>query len=354
MIVLDGTEDKSMNSELKKRLTQLNDDYKSVTGSPPNVFFCPILYRDEDTELCKAHLINQSFRDSERTWTVQRKDVDAFYGSLFESEFSLIQEKDRFQVGGNVAEIMSDRHLDRQLMPKFTRNGEVVEHYSAKNERVPHNHSPVTVVDSEGKGVQVALKTPLDTLMDSHNDNWAITIDKDFSLASLVSLLKTAHLILFHLLGYRYALSASGYFIGKTVLGDFFLKAQNIARRSRLELAKIHFRDFASMIRPFISQPLPFVAGTLTDHQLYACVNGSKNEPWAFLIRVRTESHLFAVVVPTMPSDDSIARFFDFLKKPSSTISVKPAQFNGDKGRWDISPSESVTLDWPEASFDPQ
>ena len=234
--------DQSMNPELKKRLTQLNDDYKFVAGCPPHVFFCPILYRDEDTELCKAHLVNQSFSDSERAWTVQRKDVDAFYGSLFESEFSLIQEKDRFQVGDNVTGIISNRHLGRHLMPKFTRNGEVVGHYSVQNGHVPDNHSPVTVIGPEGTGVQVALKTPLDTLKDSHNDKWEINIDKDLSLASLVSLLKAAHLILFHLLGYRYALSASGCFIGKTVLGDFFLKAQNIVRGNQLELAQDPFQ----------------------------------------------------------------------------------------------------------------
>ena len=84
-----------MKAVLKTHVARLNVDYTGVSGSPFYHFFCPILYRDEDTKLCRAHVINAAFRDSDRSCTVQRADVDAFYGSLFEAEFLAIQEKDR-------------------------------------------------------------------------------------------------------------------------------------------------------------------------------------------------------------------------------------------------------------------
>ena len=53
-----------MNVQVEKLLGLLRADYESVTGSPFQHFFCPILYRDEDTELCRAHVINRAFRES--------------------------------------------------------------------------------------------------------------------------------------------------------------------------------------------------------------------------------------------------------------------------------------------------
>ena len=76
-----------MNTQVKKRLEDLRSDHESVTGSPFKHFLCPILFRDDDTELCRAHVINKSFQESDRSWTVQRADVDAWYGSMFEADF---------------------------------------------------------------------------------------------------------------------------------------------------------------------------------------------------------------------------------------------------------------------------
>ena len=65
-----------LDREVQKKLSALNADYKAVSDRDAEHFFCPILYRDEQVDLCKAHIINSSFRDSDRTWTVQRTDVD--------------------------------------------------------------------------------------------------------------------------------------------------------------------------------------------------------------------------------------------------------------------------------------
>jgi len=55
-----------MNEALKKKLEELNKDYTSVDGHPFQHFFCPVLFKDEDVPLCKAHVINQAFQNV--TW----------------------------------------------------------------------------------------------------------------------------------------------------------------------------------------------------------------------------------------------------------------------------------------------
>ena len=54
-------------------------------GEPFHHFYCPVLFLDDEAELCKAHIVNAVFAGSTR-WTVQRKDVDNFYGHVFESD----------------------------------------------------------------------------------------------------------------------------------------------------------------------------------------------------------------------------------------------------------------------------
>ena len=103
-----------MNTHIRKRLEQLRAEYESVSGRPWRFFYCPILHRDEETELCAGHVVNQALRDADRSWTVQRKDVDNYYGTLFEGDFLALEQKVDLQVD----EILADRKLSRQFKPQ--------------------------------------------------------------------------------------------------------------------------------------------------------------------------------------------------------------------------------------------
>lgn len=70
----------TMLNEPSERLSGLRGDYEAVTGAPFRHFFCPILYRDEDIELCEAHIVNGAFTDSPKATTIQRKDIDPAFG----------------------------------------------------------------------------------------------------------------------------------------------------------------------------------------------------------------------------------------------------------------------------------
>src|ERR1043166_6515008 len=104
-----------MKDFVRTKLEELRADYSEVKGQPFSHFYCPILFRDEDKPLCKAHIINQAFDDSARATTVQRADVDSFYGSRFESDFLDIQSYKK----RSMAEIVTDKTLSRRFASKI-------------------------------------------------------------------------------------------------------------------------------------------------------------------------------------------------------------------------------------------
>src|SRR5258706_36038 len=117
-----------MDSETQQKLAALRSDYQAHVGTPFSHFYCPILFRDDDVDLCKAHIVNAAFPDSTRRWTIQRSDVDNFYGSAFESDFVNIQYS-----GSHLADgIFVDRHLSKNLHPKIRIGDEDVEHFVAR------------------------------------------------------------------------------------------------------------------------------------------------------------------------------------------------------------------------------
>ena len=141
-----------MNANIRKRLEQLRADYQSVSGRPCRFFYCPILHRDEETELCAGHVINRASEDADRSWTVQRKDVDNYYGTLFEGDFLALEQNVDLQVD----EILTDRKLSRQFNPKIVIDGQAVDHYRPQGV-VPEQHSEL-FVDSPDGLERLALK----------------------------------------------------------------------------------------------------------------------------------------------------------------------------------------------------
>ena len=311
-----------MNTHIRKRLEQLRADYESASDRPWRFFYCPILHRDEETELCAGHVINQALEDTDRSWTVQRKDVDNHCGTLFEGDFMALEQKVALQVD----EILADRKLARQFNPKIVIDDQLVEHYRPEGV-VPKQHSEL-FVGSPGAFERMALKISPAEMEDVLGGRIQVTVDKDVRLAALASSLKSAHLSLFHLLGYRYALSSGGYVLGKEILGDFVLKTRKMKRRRALEEAKVHFGKYQSLVRPVVS--LSFDSkGTLTDGILFVCETGGK--PWAFQVLIRTGTQLHAVMGPFLEEDESADRFFRFLNSSFPLIDVRVVKFDTER-----------------------
>ncbi len=203
-----------------------------------------MLFKDEDVDLCEAHIINKAFRDSPKNWTVQRKDIDNFYGAHFESDFVDIQYVGKL----SPEQMVVDKHTASKFRPEIYCEGERVDYYPARGP-IPKNHTGLALETDIGT-VNLGLKISTDTAGSLPLNSWQIVVEKDLRLAALVTLIKSAYLTLFELLGYRYALSASGRFVGKTILGEFFENAHSLPRQDVLTKALAHFQEFRNLVRP--------------------------------------------------------------------------------------------------------
>jgi hypothetical protein len=329
-----------VNASIANKLSTLRQEYERLTGSPFGHFYCPILLRDQFVELCEGHVVNQAFPGSERRTVVQRADVDSFFGTKFEGDFTLLAERGRH----GPVDLLLDRRLARKLRPQLLIDGQPVEHY-VSGDNVPSHHS-MLLVEREGQTpIPLVLKlAPSDTLS-ALDANWEVEISRDVRLAALVSLLKSAHLSMFSLMGYSYALTAGGLFLGWEILGRFVARNLDSDPVTVLRDAQQHFREFVNLVRP-MAVPPEKAAGTITDAQLFLCTGTPK--AWAFMVLVRTGTDMHAVVVPMIEDEEGGARFARFLKDPAPRFEVKRIKFAG--GRWELAKTGRI-IDWPEANF---
>jgi hypothetical protein len=329
-----------MSASIQSKLEKLQADYNQVRGRPFNHFFCPVLFKDEDVLLCKAHIINLAFPNSSRAWTVQRSDVDNFYGSNFEADFIAIQYTGRWSPG----EVLTDRTLSKRFNPKIAVDGEPVDYFVAHG-NIPKHFTWIEFDDGE-RTIQLGLKMLPEDVLAAAGQKWEIEISKDVRVPVLVSLIKAAHLTLFEMLGYRYALSAGGYFVGRQILGEFFWQNYNKSKAEVLENAYSFFREFAHMVRPVQSCSLD-LQGTITDGLLFIC-RGNDGSPWALIVFIKTSQSLHAVMIPIFDQPDAVAMFMGFLQNADDSVEANLCRFEQDQ--WKIN-KQSSKLFWPKSGI---
>lgn len=326
-----------MSPELAARAERLRADFEDVSGTSSQHFYCPVLFTAEVTILCKAHLINQGFKNASRKWTVQRADVDNFFGSVFESQFLDLRYR-----GKSVEQFFDDPSSVKELRPQLYIEGEKVDHYLPKG-KLPEGHTEIQIRNLTGV-VRLALKTKVTTLPEGRNPILEVAIERDCRMSALVSVLKTAHLTLFHMLGYRYALSPGGIFLGSDVLGTFFRANQGLAKKQVLLNAETHFPQFANLVRP-IMNPQIVRGDTIHDQVLYFCEGFGQ---WGFLLYVRTDDAVHAVIVPVIETPDAASSFVHFLHAKGQKLHVREARF--EKDTFFVSPIMEE-LFWPDSAF---
>ena len=328
-----------MDHSAQQQLDILRSDYQEVSGKTFLHFFCPMLFKDEDVALCRAHIVNESFPDSCRSWTVQRTDIDNFYGSAFESDFVDIQYR-----GQQLTDrVLRDPVLSRKLRPSIQIGGENVEHFVAAGP-VPAQFTEVSV-DGPNGPIRLGLKIRPDDALDT--SQWQITIEKDIRLPALASMLKAAHLTLFDMLGYRYALSAGGYFLGRNILGEFFLQNKGKSRAKVIANGLSHFREFANLMRPVLNPPAD-LRGTAADQFVFVC-RCDADTPWGIIVFVKTSNLVHSVLVPVLETDSAAARFMAFLRGDGCRIRANRCKFVGKN--W-YGAKNYEFLDWPTADIE--
>jgi hypothetical protein len=326
-----------MNKFVDSELKRLKDDFTEATGRPFDHFFCPILFRDEKAKLCRAHIINEAFDNSARDCTVQRSDVDSFYGSRFEADFVDTANYKKLSLAG----ILTNSAMAKRFNAKVLLDGQPVDYFYAKGE-LPKNFTRVQVGNMD-PSLPFGLKMHRSDVISAASGNWEIEVSRDVTLQMLVSTIKAAHLSLFKMLGYRYVFTTSGYFVGRLLLGEFFLQYSKIPKRQIVSPAIEFFAPNVHMVRPIISTTFG-AQGTITDRMMFMCMGGS-GSPWAFIVLVKTGEQMHGVMIPTYQTVEQIDAFLGFARNSNSAIQVATCCFAGDK--WEISQG-TMPMNWPK------
>ena len=329
-------------NKLDEKLEELRADYQHISGKPFSHFYCPILFTDEDVTLCKAHVINRGLPDSPSTFTVQRKDVDNFYGSRFEADFLDIQKyKDR-----STAEIITDRQLSDKSASKIYLEGKPVEFFLAKSaDQIPEHFTAVHFT-SINSNVPFGLKMHPADVVAAQGKSWEVEIYRDVRIHTIVSVIKAAHLTLFEMVGYRYGLSLAGHYVGHEILGKFFLQNRGKSKPDVLRAAVPYFREFAHMVRPVIS--CPFETGdSVVDRTFLMCV-GASGGIWGFIVLVKTGDLTWGVLLPVFEQAEQAATYLNFLKNGNECIQIATCWFKNDQ--WEMT-KNTIPLNWAKTGI---
>jgi hypothetical protein len=177
-----------LSAVLKARLESLGADVK---GKPFEYFFCPFLFRDENVSPCEGHVLNKALGVGKSIWTVQRKDVDSFFGSRFEADLTKLQYRGALSAHN----VLSDGSLRRKLRPRLLASNRKVDFFIPQG-AIPncfhnftfHRNSLPPVIGLKMR--QSELEEALDLTGESR-------LKLDLRVGSLVSLLKASHLTQF-------------------------------------------------------------------------------------------------------------------------------------------------------------
>jgi hypothetical protein len=310
-------------ADMSQKLAILNKNYTSIKNKPFNYFYCPILHKDEQTELCEGHIINKKFPNASRTTVVQRSDVDSFYGSHFENDFLKLRFSDY-----SFEQIMLDDDIRKQVRPTFSINGNPIEISPIKpDENLPPNQSRSNFQFDKDKFFRT--KPSLESFGISPHfgaeweGKWGL---QDEIFVTIPALIKAAHLTLFRLLGYNYALSYVGKFIGYDLLGKFFLQNVRKPHREIQENAKSFFKPYINMINPV---KVSF-RGTIEDELLFACA--SNGVLWGRIVIVYLGTKQLtqaAVMIPISATPQVQEIYHQFLEGKLSEFDTLLSKYNG-------------------------
>ena len=307
-----------MKTKVKNKLQVFNSNYEAMTGEKFNHFYCPFLRVDEEVELIEAHIVNKAFSNTHRGWTVQRKDIDGFYGGKFEDGFTKLEYK---YSGLTPYDVLFDKSLEKKYNPNFFVREQKISHFHIKND-IPPEEITIATYKNENSQITLGLKTEVEKI----EKNLEIEVSIDERVASAVSLLKAAYLTMFEMLKYNYALSPGGEFLGK-LLGKFYKQNKDFEKKVVLENAKEYFKEYANLVKPLLNNPLDF-EGTARDKRVFLVQD--QNIVWAAIVFIKTADQLHSVIVPLYFDSMGFAHFQKLFKKEDLKLNLINATFKGN------------------------
>lgn len=265
-----------------------------------------------------------------------------FFGSYFESDFIGLEYRSK-PIGP--ADALIDRALSNRYRPKILAGENAIDYFFASDD-VPDKFTQLQLVHS-GERINLGLKISPHEALELQDENWDVEISIDLRLPSFVSLLKSAHLTLFELLGYQYAISAGGHFVGKDILGRFFLEQFGSSKAEALASAEDHFSEFYAMVRPVLDCP-DWFTGTVLDGRMLIC-RGDTGIIWGMIVLVPIMDKLHGVVLPVFDNEEAVPMFLSFLGTGGGSLQVSPIEYDDEKEAW-FGTEDVQSIQWPAIS----
>jgi hypothetical protein len=262
--------------------------------------------------------------------------VEADYGTLIEAR------------GASLKDLMFNHRMRKKLRPRILLQGEECRHYMYRNHATPPGHSLITLELEDDDEVLhlVLVKSPEDMLTDQHKQ-WNLVVGGDYRLSAVVTLIKSAYLTLFRILGYSYALSPSGLDIGRYTLGRFYEENVGKPMPEVRKAAVSFFRPYRHMVRPVGTYGGNAPRGTVEDSRLGVCF-GSSGRPFALLVWVRVDESLHAVLMPGFNHADSVEAYWSFLKNDEDRwLHVSEGIYDAENGHWEVCDRPTSAF-WPK------
>lgn len=211
-----------------RRLKELTDGFRRGGRHQTRRFLCPILLKEEETELCRGHIVPKAAGG--REWVIQRKDVDNFFGTKFEADYNHGIGIQGLDFDNMIKYMLQKRPSSRAQWLLKSRSGE--------RHKVSLQH-----VDNE----HFAVHGPSDV----QPGQYELGMEYDLRYPTLVSCLHTLHLGQFKRLGYTYANSNAARYTSR-LLSDLFnvLKARKLKGHEAQEQLERLCITHKNMVRP--------------------------------------------------------------------------------------------------------
>jgi hypothetical protein len=338
---LPGRAKKTARQKVKQLLPILNEDFQRETGKPFEHFYCPLLHRDQDTELCVAHIVNQAIEASFDDWVVQRKDVDGWYGAMFEPEFTTLV---RAQESGDV---LFDGVLRKRMPTCLTANGVEYGYHEYRGGKVAQHHSLRIVRDNDRREIPLVVHIAPAEMQALDKARWQLEIGADYSLPGLVSMIKAGFLTMFRLCRYTYALGADGIQIGRLLLGKFYLENVGLPKEQIRRNGVAFFQSYVNMARPIEGYSGARALGTVEDHNAQLCVTrGGKH--FGVIVCVRAAGRRFAVLMPYWYDVSAAVAYEEFLTNDCEILRTHHCVFEPKTERF-VAEQPFVETHWPKS-----
>ena len=331
-------------------IEDLRADFESVTGTPFQHLYCPILHVDEDVPLMNGHIVPESLGG--KSTVVQRSDIDNGFGSFVEAEAgdAVLQGLDANPFDtvarGDPEEMKKLRRFKTRM--QFDGTERIIDLSIGMEDGRP-KFFPKSGIDFDAAVGELDKPTEFSA---------QLGIELDARSSILATALRTNHLCWFRKCGYRYVFSVEGLFVA-WILREFYerfieprfgpnktQKGSLFSDEVKREVDDFCFQ-FANLIRPVPRSSLEdlpegFRNGTLDSGMVMVLWDGE--QVYGHISCVKFGDHHIGVVTPYVKDVRGWA-LLDLAE--NFELDFTFGMWNAEKRAFEVGPPSGRTLVWP-------